>query len=333
MLEIRNKTPFQTAIVPYMDKEGYDFAAIVIKGSFDIGKGSVLLVSDLQSPLVWGDEFYGEPGTSSVKYESDVCPVKKGTDLVMRGYAYAPRDGATVVDVNLQVGSVSKAVRVYGTRKWVKSLGAWRWTDPATFDRIPLMYEKAFGGGDMSDPAKPDYEKRNPVGTGFSVSKKNLEGRLLPNFEDPKELIRSWTDKPAPAGFGFIGRSWAPRVKYAGVYDDRWQKERFPMLPFDFDELFFNGASPDLVAQPHLKGGEPVKVLNTSREGTLQFTLPKRYFDISVRIKGKENPLVPILDTVIIELEEKRVLLTWRVAFPCFRKFLYIDCVKIKEKG
>lgn len=332
MLEIRNKTAFQTAVIPYMDKEGYDFAAIVIKGSFDIGKNT-LAVSDLQSPLIWGDEFYGEPGASSVKHESDTSPVKKGTDVVLHGYAHAPGGKATSVDVRLEVGGFSKGVRAQGDRKWDTLLGAWRWTDPTPFDQIPLVYERAFGGEDLSDPAKPEYEQRNPVGTGFSVSKKNLEGRPLPNFEDPKAPIRSWTDKPAPAGFGFIGRSWAPRVKYAGVYDEKWQKERFPMLPSDFDERFFNGASSDLVVQPYLKGGESVRVVHASPEGEFKFTLPKRHFDISVRIKGKEKAVLPVLDTVVIEAEEKQALLTWRAAVPCFRQFLYIDCVRIKERG
>ena len=106
MLEIRNQTPFEVGIIPCLDKEGYDYVAIAIKGTFEIGKGNDSLpVSDAQIPLVWGDEFYGEPGVSSVKYESDTCQSKGGTDVIMKGHAYAKGGGRSVeVDVQLQVG-------------------------------------------------------------------------------------------------------------------------------------------------------------------------------------------------------------------------------------
>lgn len=337
MLELRNQTPFEVGMIPCLDKEGYDYVAIAIKGTFDLVKNNASLsVSEAQIPLAWGDEFYGEPGVSSVKYESDTCQIKSGTDVILKGHAYAKGGGRSAeIDVQLQVGPLNKTVRVIGDRKWGKSLGMWRWSGPEPFDRIPLVYERAFGGNDTSDPdpAKHDYEKRNPVGTGFSIAKKNLEGMPLPNLEDPGMPIKGWDDKPAPAGFGFIGRDWAPRVKYAGTYDEKWQKERFPMLPSDFDPSFFNGASPDLIARPHFKGGEPVRVVNASPEGELKFKLPARRFDISLWIKGKESAVIPVLDTVVIEPDEKRLLLTWRATAPCFKQFLYIDRVRVKEKA
>ena len=162
--------------------------------------------------------------------------------------------------------------------------------------------------------------------------KDNVEGLLLPNLEDPRMPIRDWKDKPAPAGFGFISRNWVPRVQYAGTYDEKWQQERFPLLPYDFDLMFFNGASPDLIVTPHLRGGESVSVVNASYDGLLGFKLPERRFDISLWIKGKESVAVPLLDTVIIEPDEKRVLLTWRASAPCFKSFLLIDRVRVKEK-
>ncbi|MDC4206308.1 MAG: DUF2169 domain-containing protein [Candidatus Manganitrophus sp.] len=96
--------------------------------------------------------------------------------------------------------------------------------------------------------------------------------------------------------------------------------------------LFQRGLSrPDRPAP--LQRGEPVRVVNASPEGELKFKLPARRFDISLWIKGKESAVIPVLDTVVIEPDEKRLLLTWRATAPCFKQFLYIDRVRVKEKA
>jgi hypothetical protein len=336
MLEIQNRTSFEAAVVPSQNKEGYDYAVITVKGTFEIGKNAKdLPIAEAQAPIVWSDEHYGEPGQSSVKYESDIFPSKKGTDVILLGHAYASKKSDKWVDVGLQIGTLSKNVRVFGNRYWHRSVVSWGWSEPAPFERIPLMYEKAFGGMDTSDPnpGKHGYEKRNPVGTGFNLSgiKERLEGLPFPNLEDPQELICSWKDRPSPAGFGFIGRNWEPRVNYAGTYDESWQKKRCPLLPEDFDERYYNGASPGLIGNPSLKAGAAVQITNAFKTGVLAFNLPKRSIDATVWIKGKETVHTLTMDTVIIEPDEMRILLVWRATVPCFRQFLYIDRVRIKE--
>jgi hypothetical protein len=49
----------------------------------------------------------------------------------------------------------------------------------------------------------------------------------------------------APAGFGPLGKAWAPRLAKAGTYDQAWLDERHPHLPNDFDFGFWNGAPQD----------------------------------------------------------------------------------------
>ena len=335
MLEIENRTPFEVAVAPSQDKQGHDYAVVAVKGTFEMNRrGDSLAVAELQMPIVWGDEHYGDPGASSVKYEADIFPSKKGTDVVLLGHAYATGRAAKSVDVSLRVGALGKNVRVFGHRSWGKSIGSWKWTEPEPFERLPLLYERAFGGSDASDPdpTKHGYEKRNPIGTGFCVSgnRERLEGLALPNLEDPKNPITTWQDKPAPAGFGFVGRNWVPRVNYSGTYDESWQKERCPLLPDDFDDRYYNGASPDLIGLPCLKGGEAVRITNASKDGDVSFTLPKRTVNATVWIKGKGTIHTLFLDTVIIEPDENRTLLVWRATVPCFRQFLFVNKVKIR---
>jgi len=214
-------------------------------------------------------------------------------------------------------------------------MGFWKQTEPEPFESMPLVWERAFGGADTADedPEKHDYEKRNPVGTGFvaAAKKERLEGLALPNLEDPEAAITSWKDRPAPAGFGFVGRGWEPRLGHAGTYDEAWQQNRCPLLPEDFDERYFNGGSPGLIASPHLEGGERVRLAGASPDGVLGFTLPVRDLEVELWRKGRKEAGRPVLDTVVIEPDAGRVMLTWRATVACPREFVYLDCVIVTE--
>ncbi len=76
---------------------------------------------------------------------------------------------------------------------------------------MPLVYERAYGGVDAkSEDYDKDWDWRNPVGTGYAISSHNAAGLCLPNIEDPNDLIRSWKDRPAPAGFGPVASRQRP---------------------------------------------------------------------------------------------------------------------------
>jgi hypothetical protein len=257
MLDLRNQTPFRAQLFPALTKHGEELLLVVVKGTFTVERGETRPAEE-QVPLVISDVHHGEPGASSAKYEADNCPPKPGTDVVLVGQAHS-RKAVTALDVGLAVGPLRKTLRVTGDRVWYQGVG-WRMTDPKPFRAMPLTYERAFGG---------DREPRNPVGTGCIGSKgqERPEHVPLPNVEDPANLIQSPGDRPAPAGVGWVGRNWAPRAALVGTYDERWREERAPLLPPDFDERFYNGASAGLVARPHLRGGERVRLLNCSPEG------------------------------------------------------------------
>jgi hypothetical protein len=188
---------------------------------------------------------------------------------------------------------------------------------PEPFETIPLIYERAFGGWDRSnpDPKKHTFEPRNPVGTGLRGKHgKFEEGIRLPNLEDPRQPIIGYGDTPPPAGFGFTSPNWQPRAGFAGTYDDAWMKERMPLLPKDFDRRFFNAASPGLVAPGFLNGDEPVMVENVSPTGLISFNLPGVPAPrCRVELKGgKKELLEPKLDTVVFNTYERLLLLIWR---------------------
>lgn len=107
MLELINRTPFEAMIVPWLDQDGREFVLLLIKGTFKLGKsGAALALHDEQVPITCADQYYGEQGSSSIRYASDAFPLKKGTDVVLIGHAYAQSLRAPYTDVELRAGSL-----------------------------------------------------------------------------------------------------------------------------------------------------------------------------------------------------------------------------------
>jgi hypothetical protein len=335
MLDLRNQTPFPAAIVPGLDREGRDTVTVVVKATFALGRREALEVADAQVPIAYADAFHGEPGLSSLQYEADACPAKKGTDVALSGHARAVRPVPSL-DVSLAVGRLRKVVRVFGDRVWFTTVGGPAISAPIPFARMPLVYERAFGGGDLAvaDPAARPRDPRNPVGVGFTsaTDPTRVDGVRLPNLEDPEALIASPGDRPAPAGLGFVGRDWLPRCAFAGTYDEAWQRDRMPLLPADFDDRYWSAASPGLWSPRPLRGGEAVAVSNVTESGDLRFLVPAVALEMTARIRREAVDLPAALDTLLIEPDAQRVVLTWRATAPCPRSFLYVEQVRIAEK-
>lgn len=311
---LENETPFAFDMMGLADEEGRPLLLLVVKATYAFGE-SGLDLADKQVPVKWGGEPWGKPGESSDKYEPEAAFIKPATDVVLIGHAYPQQKGATEGLVALQVGPLKKAVRVVGERTWFRSLGHITATKPLPFDRLPLTWERAFGGWDRTAPAKTAFEPRNPMGTGFRVSPRHFEeGLKLPNLEDLAEPLREFGQKVTPVGFGFTSPHWQPRAKYAGTHDEAWSKTRKPLLPKDFDRRFFNAAAPGLIAPGYLKGNEPVIIAGASSRGRLAFQLPGQAAPVAtVELDGTGEVRPDMhLDTVILDTDAEQVLLLWR---------------------
>jgi len=339
MLEIKNKTPFAAALAPGLDLEGRDLAIVALKATFAIDPAKrTLTIADEQEPVSQAMAYAGEPGASSLLRDCETGPAKPGTDIALYGSAYAPDGKETAsVDAGLRVGPVQKLLRVFGDRVWRPSMGSWRPSKPAPFTCMPLGYERAYGGRDQPEgkPDKADWEPRNPVGVGFAVSgaKNRLEGRPLPNQEDPQRLIGHWRDRPPPAGFGLTPMDWAPRRDFAGTYDDPWRAERAPLLPKDFQARFHHAAHPDLQTSRPLEGGEPIEALNLSPDGPLKLEVPRLQFEWTFHVRREHRKATPRLDTLILEPDRRRLICLWRAVLPCPRQFLYIRQAAVEQVG
>lgn len=315
--ESDNKTPFELAALPLLDEEGQPVLTVVVKGTFAIGADGRCTLADEQIPVnVSGEPWGDDPLTFSYRYEPEIAFTKPATDVVLIGHAVAPQAGTTEVIVGVKVGPVKKEAVVVGDRVWYKSLGQVSATKPRPFEKIPLRWERAFGGWDRShpDPARHTCEARNPVGVGSRPSRNFQEGMLLPNIEDPQQPLRKLGEAPPPAGFGFISPHWQPRANLAGTFDERWQKERAPLLPKNFDRRHLNAAAPGLVTSGYLRGDETVLAAGVTAQGKFRFALPAvPPPTVRVALHDRSDQRPPMnLDTVIIEPDERRLLLLWR---------------------
>ena len=329
MLQLKNETPFAATMALFPNEQGIDSLYVVVKATFGLGGG--VHVADDQVPPLAADQFWADPVKSSIKYAADLHLTKPSTDVALVGRARAEHGGAVpYLDTTLVIAEKTKSLRVFGNREWRDDGSV---TPPEPFESMPLVYEFAFGGVHKvkSEPPEVLSEPRNPLGRGFRGKRKDREmaGRPLPNIEDPAEPFEQAGDKASPQGFGFIAPSWQPRLPYAGTYDQAWQENRAPYLPEDFDPRFFNAAHPDLVFDRYLQGGEPVEVLNASRDGPVRFTLPVCALSLSVEIAGAVETPPLNLETVLIEPDQRRVCLTWRAMQPCDKKALKIGNVEI----
>jgi hypothetical protein len=315
--ELDNSTPFVSESLLLADEEGVPQFVLLVQATFSIQSTGELPLLEEQAPIVMEGAWYGDPATSSLRWEPQMAFIKPATDVILLGHAHSPALGVTEMQVGIRIGPVSKIARVVGDRFLIKRQGATAMSAPRPFETIPLRYERAFGGWDRraADPSEHRCEQRNPVGVGFRAVPSDTDDEVrLPNIEYETQPFRTYGDTPAPAGFGFLGANWMPRLAYAGTYDEQWDTQRKPLLPWDFDRRFFNAASVGLVAPGYLTGDEPAVVIGASPEGRITFNLPGiPPPECLVALRGRNRiSLDAQLDTVVVDMDDRRLTLLWR---------------------
>jgi hypothetical protein len=323
MFHLTNDTPFATQMCIFPNRQGIDTLFVIVKATYSLM--DKMSVAENQQPILRDDVYWGEPGQSSLKYPADVHPEKPGTDVIVVGETTAP-DGQPMLQLQVSISIAGRVchLAVFGDRQWDKGLMYTKPGQPKPFTRMPLVYERAFGGGCEIEGKNKRlaYEEKNPVGKGFidKQSRKDPANLALPNIEDVKNLIRTLQDRPVPKGFGAIAPGWQPRASFAGTFDETWRKTRAPYLPEDFDPRFYHAANPDLIFAEYLKGGEPVILVNMSPKGRLSFTLPQDEPKIEVDVTGRFEIVKAHLETVLIEPTDERLCLTWKATLSTGKK-------------
>ena len=331
MWAIANHTPYKAESTWGRDKDGVHEWIVAVKGTYDINpNGNVVPAEEQLEPLL-APEYHGEPGMSSLRYDADLVAPKPTTDVIVNGTAYAPKGRPSKEFlVELRVGPVHKVLKVIGNRTWKR--GAFGLTasaiEPVT--TVPIIYERAYGGYDQTDP-DPKHQRmdpRNPVGCGVVSKSAHRLGQPLLNLEYPKGNI----EKAGPAGFGAIDSHWSPRRELMGTYDKAWQQHRLPLLPEDWDPRSLLCSPADQRPDSHFFGEEPVELTNLTPSGKLSFMLPKVRLAFSTRIDRRVEEHRSRLSVVIIEPDYPRLMMVWVTSVCCPTDVDYLEVTVIREK-
>ncbi|HYO52640.1 DUF2169 domain-containing protein [Archangium sp.] len=330
-----NTTGMQAGLTVATDKDARDHCVVAVKGTFQTNARGEMTLAPEQRPLVTTDEHYGDPASTSVRYECDFALEKPLTDVLVVGKAVAP-GGQRVkkLPVRLEVQGRNKDLMVYGERRWVRSLWGVVATDPLPFLDMPLTFDRAFGGQDDSlGPDRVAIEPRNLVGIGFHPhrSAAQIASTLVPNVELLGRSISSPRDRHEPAGFGCVGRAWQPRVAHAGTYDERWRDERAPFLPADFDSRYYQCAPADQQF-PHFRGGERIRCVHMAEQGVVHYVIPALHIPVRFRFLDGDLDRTAVLDTITLEPHLGLAMLVWRTSVPLRKKLTALQEILVGEQ-
>ena len=308
-LQLVNRTPFTAQLLPMLETNGASVLRVVLKAGYEILDNGQLCRAEEQPVVVMADEYWGEPGRSSVRVETDVSLHKPYTDLLVQGEAIPIRGGKVrELEVLLRYqGRPFKRLLVTGDRRWERGLLGWNMTPPLPFDRMPLVYERAFGGADALG-----CEPRNRCGTGYaSRLGHEFEGTAVPNIEFLEQRMSSPGALPTPAGLGPLAKSWEPRLSWAGTYDSAWLEDQFPLLPKNFDSRF-NQSAPSDQWLPRPRGGERLEISGMRSEGPLHIVLPACQVRLLLRYVDRFVERSFEVDTIQVDTGTRLLTLTWR---------------------
>ncbi len=321
-----NQTRFKAERTFARDADGAEIWIVGVRATFSIQPDGEVVSSDEPQEVCLAPKFFGEPAHSSLQYDLDLVRTKPGTDVVLQANAHAPSGyPADFVDVSATVGPLSKKLRVFGNRFWERGWNDLEPGPPQPFISLPIRYERAWGG---LLPNSGVRDRFNPAGIGTNAR----PGEAVPNIESPANPIRSSRHSGPPAGFGPIAFHWQPRLGLAGTYDDIWRRDRQPLVPTDFQNSYFRCAPGDQQIEGFLQGGEEVVLRNLTSEGLLRFRLPRVSLGFNTRFAGGTRNHRGQLYTVIIEPEERRLIMVWQTALPCHHTLYTLKQTVVFEK-
>ncbi|MDO1510494.1 MULTISPECIES: DUF2169 domain-containing protein [unclassified Neisseria] len=332
MFELENFTCFHTQQFKNVDQldRAYDVVVAKVSYEFEIDPATgqtELQFARTQTPLTFADTFYGEPSQTTTLLESDFSLYKPKVDIVVNATAYAPDDRMVgQFPVSVQIGDYEKPLAVTGPRYWVREALGWTLGEASPIDSLPIRYEFAFGGSEVED----DHEgyQENAIGMGYypkAFLQKNSAKRMLPAHQiyNPAKPVRDPSEIAMPEGFGFFPRYFARRARHTGTADAEWIEKRAPLLPEDFSMAYWNGAHPSLQLQ-HFK---PNHIYEFGFTGLVHsFQAPNQHFTVSLPVETVfAHVYTPanlslckdlILDTVVVDVEKRRIDCTYRTSFP-----------------
>jgi uncharacterized protein YjbI with pentapeptide repeats len=190
----------------------------------------------------------------------DTGSAKIQGEILLGGHASAPNgDPVSAMTVGVAMAGQTIDLAIFGDRYWMPQGGGAVFTEPKPFAVMPIVPDRAFGGGGFS---------ANPVGRGFNASARIVAGEavLLPNVEYRHDLLRHVDQVSRPALVGPIDLASPERRRLAGTYDNDWLKNYHPGLPPDADLHIYNMAPEEQRIAGYFEPGMPFHAIGMSAQ-------------------------------------------------------------------
>ncbi|WP_119841639.1 DUF2169 domain-containing protein [Salinibacter ruber] len=349
-MDLVNKTPLAADLAvgspPGQERR---IGAVLAKATYRLeSPRSLALETQEPMPLLQEDE----ETNLGLRPRDDLVRDNGAFEVILLGMAYVPGQTLSPATmVTMRLGRVERQLLAVGNRRWEsKGLGGTVMTDPEAFARMPMTWEKAFGGsvevlvdeGSVVEVAHPQNQK----GKGFDALAaaeglgKALDApsgyptldyeRELPNLEDPNARIGSPDDEPRPT-------CWATVPMGSGLHSMRVTEnmdgdEMTSEQLIQQDRLLYR-AHPDWVIE-RPPAGATLSLTNATPDGHLEFDLPELrvMFDYINRGKTATRELMPQM--LVLYPEEQKLTLTYRKPFTYPFEESAERCIRIRtEKG
>jgi hypothetical protein len=89
MWQLVNNTPFAAERAFVRDQNGAEVWLVAVKGTYDIKPDGTTALAEKQIEVCMAPEYFGVPGKSSLRYESDLVHTA-AYRCHLHGHAYAP---------------------------------------------------------------------------------------------------------------------------------------------------------------------------------------------------------------------------------------------------
>jgi len=304
-----NETPFSAALPSTVLDEERMAASLVARVTYDLDlqrhkKQAWLDVAEEQPWKASYAPFDGPQG----KMEPDLPFMKGGVDVHLFGCARTPEGKpATTMELKVEVGAFTRRALVTGNRVWLaKASWGFRASAAAKFREMPLTLANAFGGRDVWDGLEVPWAE-NPEGKGFVLAEADVEGKPLPNLEEPDAPVTAWDDRPPVCGFGFCPPTNVARFRSGVVVSEEQQI-------VDVTPRHFNTAYAPMVA-PAANAGDRVTITGVRHEGPLAFDVPVAPFDLHLLFGTRTAVRTPTVDGIGVEADARRIFVSYRFAF------------------
>jgi len=318
VLELKNQSDWPAGLFPGYNSERERQLTVVFKVSYRFDEQGKL-TPDNEIAIVEADEFIGDPLTTSLKAASEIAPFKQGGELYLHGSVKPERAGLTAMEVGIGIlfndkKQWKKVLRVFGVRKWKKTMVNYIHDEPGLVEAIPLSYEYAFGGKHPDDV--DDVFAANPVGLGYNSDQRKLLSDELPRIELGPDFMMTPMQKPTPAGFGPLPPIWEPRVSDIGPLVGDAIAQGGCSHTKAAKKSGHNVAPYDQRFKTPFQGGEVLhlRALATDirHQQTLQIVLPSLRPELTAIMNNEAQTLLPVCDTLVINSDEKTLSMIFR---------------------